>query len=298
MSFMVNITKMSLENGVMGIPVDVCRNWNALTRIPGKLIYAGRECPITFSPKHKRKPSDDVYGSAGAWQFTINDSIQFSKLRIDGVYTYAEGEKARISKREWSEKLECEIYEEENQIFLEVINVIKKPKTNATKKICELLQQGIRPSSEKESKAPEWNSPSAWTNFSEIENYKAVTDCLYIWYGKVENSNTVYLYVGIVGDTKSAGKSKRNLYLRLREEQKGAYKKYGLDIKIEKFRFCSLNNAHGFSVPELLKTIEMSEITIMTSLFNCENARANIDALFNKYDIILLNSSTSYKYVK
>ena len=54
----------------------------------------------------------------------------------------------------------------------------------------------------------------------------------------------------------------------------------------------------GLSVPELLKTIEMSEITIMTSLFNCEIARANIDALFNKYDIILLNSSTSYKYVK
>ena len=117
MSFMVNITKMSLENGVMGLPVDVCRNWNALTSIPGKLIYAGRECPITFSPKHKRKPSDDVYGSAGAWQFTINDSIQFSKLRIDGVYTYAEGEKARISKREWSEKLECEIYEEEKQML-------------------------------------------------------------------------------------------------------------------------------------------------------------------------------------
>ena len=86
----MNITKMSLENGVMGLPVDVCRNWNALTSIPGKLIYAGRECPITFSPKHKRKPSDDVYGSAGAWQFTINDSIQFSKLRIDGVYTYAD----------------------------------------------------------------------------------------------------------------------------------------------------------------------------------------------------------------
>lgn len=98
MSFMVNITKMSLENGVMGLPVDVCRNWNALTSIPGKLIYAGRECPITFSPKHQRKHSDDVYGSAGAWQFTINDSIQFSKLRIDGVYIYAEGEKARIEK--------------------------------------------------------------------------------------------------------------------------------------------------------------------------------------------------------
>ena len=77
MSFMVNITKMSLENGVMGLPVDVCRNWNALTSIPGKLIYAGRECPITFSPKHKRKPSDDVYGSAGAWQFTIMIPFNF-----------------------------------------------------------------------------------------------------------------------------------------------------------------------------------------------------------------------------
>ena len=294
MSFMVNITEMSLKNGVMGLPIDVCGNWNALGSISGKFIYADRECPITISPKHV----DYESCLAKAWQFTINDSIQFSNLRIDGVYTYAEGRNARISKNEWKEKLECEMYEENNQVFLKVINVIKQPETNATKKICELLQQGIRPASEKESKAPEWNSPSAWINFSEIENYKDVTDCLYIWYGKVENLNTVYLYVGIVGDTKSAGKSKRNLYQRLSEEQKGALKKYGLDIKIEKFRFCSLNNAHGFSVPELLKTIEMSEITIMTSLFNCENARANIDALFNEYDIILLNSSTSYKYIK
>ena len=60
MSFMVNITKMSLENGVMGLPVDVCRNWNALTSIPGKLIYAGRECPITFSPKHKRMVQQEL----------------------------------------------------------------------------------------------------------------------------------------------------------------------------------------------------------------------------------------------
>ena len=102
----------------------------------------------------------------------------------------------------------------------------------------------------------------------------------------------------LVGDTKRAGKSKRSLSQRLKEEQKEAYKKYGINITIQQFRFCSLNNAHGYSVPELLKTIEMSEITIMTSLFNCDNARTNIDALFKDQDVILLNSSTSYKYVR
>ena len=117
MSFMVNITKMSLENGVMGLPVDVCRNWNALTSIPGKLIYAGRECPITFSPKHKRKHSDDVYGSAGAWQFTINDSIQFSKLRIDGVYTYAEGEKLEFLKENGQKNLSVKYMKKKSNFF-------------------------------------------------------------------------------------------------------------------------------------------------------------------------------------
>ena len=35
------------------------------------------------------------------------------------------GKKLEFLKREWSEKLECEIYEEEKSNFLEVINVIK-----------------------------------------------------------------------------------------------------------------------------------------------------------------------------
>ncbi len=51
-------------------------------------------------------------------------------------------------------------------------------------------------------------------------------------------------------------------------------------------------------MPELLKTVEMSEITIMTSLFRCENSRDNIDALLVDQDVILLNKMTSYKYVK
>ena len=290
MKAFINITKMSLEIGVMGIPIDVCRNWDATSHVKGDLLYAGRQCDITVSPK--------IHGNNVAWQFTINDSVQFAQLRIDGVYTYAEGKDAQISTTEWTEKLECDIRKNGDRVIIEVISVIKKPETNATKRISELLRQGIRPTSQKGSKAPEWNAPSAWIDFKEINAYAKVTDCLYIWYGKVKGSDTVYLYVGIVGDTKSAGASKRNLCQRLKEEQKAAIKKYGLNIEIEKFRFCSLNNPNGFSVPELLKTIEMSEITIMTSLFNCENARTNIDALFKDYDVVLLNSSTSYKYVK
>ena len=69
-------------------------------------------------------------------------------------------------------------------------------------------------------------------------------------------------------------------------------------VSIEHFRYCSLNNAQGYSVPELLKTVEMAEITVMTSLFKCENARDNIDALFDDYNVVLLNKMTSYKYVK
>lgn len=42
----------------------------------------------------------------------------------------------------------------------------------------------------------------------------------------------------------------------------------------------------------------MSEITVMTSLFRCENARDNIDAILSNFEVVVLNKMTSYKYVK
>ena len=51
-------------------------------------------------------------------------------------------------------------------------------------------------------------------------------------------------------------------------------------VCIKQFRYCSLNNAFDYSVPELLKTVEMSEITVMISLFKCENARSGIICLW------------------
>ena len=287
MTIEINITPMSLKNGVMGLPINACRDWDATESKAAKFIYADRKTDITFSPKH----IDYNTGLASAWQFTVNDSVQFASLKIDGVYTYAEDKMS-------GEKLVCDLYEENGELCLEVKDVNKHEPTNACKKICELLQQGIRPVSELKGKAPLWNSPSAWTDFSEIDSYKEVTDCVYIWYGLADNDPNTYIYVGIVGDTAAAGKSKRNLCQRLKEEQKAALKKYGIDINIRKFRFCSLNDARGMAVPELLKTIEMSEITVLSSLFNCSNARDNIDALFSNSNIVLLNSSTSYKYVK
>jgi hypothetical protein len=284
MQIKINITPMALKIGVLGLPIECCRDWNAMKSYNGTFNYAHRSTNVTFTAKH----IDYKTGKASAWQFTINDSVQFAELKMDGVYTYTEGVLS-------DENLECDIMLQNEIVTLTVIKVNKKAATNATNKIKELLNQGIRPISQKSSKAPEWNAPSSWIPMSEIDKYKDVSDCLYLWYGRRHGYNTVYLYVGIVGDTKKGGKTKRSLAQRLREENKKIKENSGLEIC--KFRFCSLNNAHGFSIPELLKTVEMSEITVMTSLFKCENSRDNIDALFKNYDVVLLNKRTSFKYI-
>lgn len=288
MKIEINITPMCMKNKVLGLPIACCRDWDASKSVPGKLNYAGRVSDITFSPKHVTMDINSMEETASAWQFSVNDSVQFAKLMMDGVYTYAEG---RMS----GEKLICEMVQENSGYTINVIEVRKQPETNATRKIKELLEQGIRPVSSESSKAPLWNSPSEWINIDQINNYKDVTDCLYLWHGRKPGNSTVYLYVGIVGDTRRGGKSRRNLSQRILEEQKKFRGEEGIEISA--FRFCSLNNAQGFPVPELLKTVEMSEITVMSSLFKCERARDNIDPLFSDIDVVLLNKMTSYKYV-
>ena len=285
MKIEINITPMSLKNGVLGLPISCCRDWIAEKSIEGQLEYAGRIAHITFSPKHIDKDNN----IASAWQFTVNDSVQFNQLRMDGINTYVE-------EKMIGEKLVCSLEKLANVYHLVVLKVDNKPETKAIKKLKELFKQGFREESSKLTKAPIWNSPSAWIDFDLIGEYSDVQDCLYIWSGTKDGSKTVYLYVGIVGDTRSAGRSKRNLKQRLKEEQKKFNSDMG--IKIRKFRYCSLNNAFDYSIPELLKTVEMSEITVMSSLFKCDNARDNIDALLPELDVVLLNKMTSYKYVK
>lgn len=51
----INITPMSMKNGVMGLPIQCCRNWDASKSIDGILRYADCESSITFSPKHINK---------------------------------------------------------------------------------------------------------------------------------------------------------------------------------------------------------------------------------------------------
>lgn len=291
MDVQINITPMSLQNGVLGLPICCCREWDATYSVNGTFVYNGIASPITFSPKHIKYILSDqtLPARAGAWQFTVNNSLQFSQLKQDGVYTYAEG-------RTCGEKLLCTLELKDGAYVLTVKDKQLKPLTNATRKLQELLQQGIRPESSDHSSAPQWNSPSGWIDFKHIRDYQMVTDCLYMWYGQKEDSKTTYLYVGIVGDTRSRGQSKRTLCQRLTEENKQWLSSAG--IHICKFRYCSLNHAHGFPVPELLKTVEMAEITVMTSLFSCENARDGIEPLFADMDIVLLNKMTSFKYIK
>ncbi len=242
MQIEVNITPMSMKNGVLGLPIRCCREWNASKSVDGILEYAGRKSQITFSPKH----IDVSRNTAKAWQFTVNDSVQFNQLKMDGVFTYVE---EAVS----GEKLICEFSAEEGYYLLKVIDVAKKPETKATKKIKEFLKQGIREKSHIQSKAPLWNSPSEWIDSERMGEYTEVQDCLYIWAGSKYNSQTTYLYVGIVGDTKSEGRSKRNLTQRLKEEQKKFQKEYG--IKIKCFRYCSLNSAQ-----EAVKNLVSKEI--------------------------------------
>ena len=120
MTIEINITPMSLKNGVMGLPINACRDWDATESKAAKFIYADRKTDITFSPKH----IDYNTGLASAWQFTVNDSVQFASLKIDGVYTYAEDKMS-------GEKLVCDLYEENGELCLKVKDVNKHEPTNA-----------------------------------------------------------------------------------------------------------------------------------------------------------------------
>lgn len=286
MEIKIQLGKTFMELGVLGIPNKATKGWKADSK-SGKFIYEGIESDITITPKHINFLED----KAGAWQFTINNSVQFTKLKIAAVNTYIENTTC-------GEYIILDIEERNETIYLKVKDLILKESTPATLKIQELLTQGIREKVQDDSEAPKWNTPSAWTSFKDIEKYKAITDCMYMWYGKNKDTkdDTIYLYVGIVGDTKTKGKSKRNLTQRLKEEQKKYSQEY--NVNIHSFRYCSLNNPENFNIPILLKTIEMSVITTMTSLFPCDNARKNISPLFENNKIKLLNSMTSYKYIE
>ena len=291
MEVRIQITPMSMSNGVLGFPIEFCREWDASGSVTGTFIYANVSGDITFSPKHISYEKDTLTATASAWQFTIKNSLQFAQLKQDGVYTYAV-EKAS------KEYLICEYSRAENgHVTLEVVGVEQHEKTPELNKLAVLLKQGVRPETTRSSNsAPTWNAPSAWIDFSDIAQYGDVKDCIYLWYGTDDTSNNVYLYVGIVGDTRNAGESKRTLKQRLCEEEKKYSKECG--VKIAKFRYCSLNNANGMDVPAMLKTIEMAEITVLSSLFFCANARDNIDPLFHEQKVVLLNKSTAFKYVE
>lgn len=285
------ITPMSLKNGVLTIPIESCRDWDASESVKGKFVYAGVESDITFSPKHIFWDANTNCIAARAWQFTVNNSLQFAQLKQDGVYTYA-------TEKKNNEHLICNYTRDDNGLVtIEVVRVENHEKTPELSKLASLLKQGIRLEKDSNPKsAPIWNAPSEWIDFSNIGQYSDIKDCIYLWYGAKDGSKTTFLYVGIVGDTRNRGESKRTLAQRLQEEQKKYSKEYG--VNIVKFRYCALNNANGMDIPNMLKTIEMAEITVLSSLFFCANARDNISPLFQEQEVVLLNKSTSFKFVE
>lgn len=291
MEIRINITPMSLRKGVLGLPKECFQDWDAIDGIPGKLVYAGVTSDITFTPKHVYLDLKRGQYAAPAWQFTINSNVQFAQLKQDGICTYAE-------EKICGERLVCDLDRgADGCLTLTVTAVEKQPETPALRKLAALVRQGVRPEAESTGgKAPVWNAPSAWIDFAHIKQYSDVKDCIYLWTGSAEGDDTVYLYVGIVGDTRRNGESKRNLAQRLGEEEKKFSAERGVHIR--RFRYCALNNANGMDIPNLLKTIEMAEITVLTSLFFCADARDNITPLFEDRKVVLLNKSTSFKFAK
>lgn len=289
----INITPSAVNTGLFTLPIAVCRNWDISVIHKGLFLYAGKEAVVTFAPKHINYRTM----RASAWQFFVTDAMQLQQLRMDGVYTYCEDKVCR-------EKLKCDMRYEardgKDVFVIEVTSVEKNPGNKATEKVKALLAQGIRPE-QNEAEAPVWNAPSGWIPYQQLWRFKEVRECVYLWYASTQTQ--LMLYVGIVGDSKKGAHSTRSLYQRLREEDKKLMQEYG--VGISSFRFCSLNNPSDYPVPQLLKTVEMAQITVLSSLFACERARGNIEALFDAKEqiagigkkVVLLNRMTSYKYV-
>lgn len=103
---------------------------NASSSVDGQLIYAGRVSNITFLPKH----IDLKKNIAAAWQFTVNDLVQFNQLKMEGVHTY-------IEEKVFGEKLICDFNEIDRRYVVNVVDVQREPETKATKKIKEFLNQ-------------------------------------------------------------------------------------------------------------------------------------------------------------
>jgi len=292
----INITPMSMKNGVLGIPIAVCRVWEALYSIGGTFIYAGVSAQITATPKHidtKYRPL-----RAKAWQFTVNNNKQYAQLREDGVNTY-------IDNKRIGEMLKCTVecccINGERQITIVVTDVVKKPDGRGSELIRDLIQQqkiSFRETKSENKSGISWHDSTGWIDIGRIDKYSNIHQCIYMWWGcSIKNAEKRYLYVGIVGNIgvrkkQEKGISKRVLSQRIKEEIKSFREERGIEIK--QFRYVALKDSDYPDTAQLLKTVEMQVITAITAIIPCEGAQNQISPLLTGCEIELVNQVTKY----
>jgi len=289
MKTIINITPMSMRNGVLGLStkLDEIKNWNASESISGKFEYAGCVSGVTATPKHiEYQLTNDgkLETRAKAWQFTVNDPRQFEQLCLDGVNTGIEGKVC-------GEKLVCDIkFNNSESFYIKVLQIEKIPDNKASVAIRKMLKQQLIHKYVTDEKII-WGVPSEWKSINLIDEVNDIRFALYMLQG--ENNNECYLYIGIVGDTKAkTGIPKRTLPQRLKEHVEN-FEKQG--IRVIKYRYDVLKSwPQNMNPAEILKTAEMRAITAITSIIPCENAQKQIQPILRDANLVLINRNTSY----
>lgn len=289
----INITPMSMKNGVLGISTKLgpVKNWSASSSIKGSFIYAKCKDSVCATPKTKlwRYEDGEIKEINPAWQFTVNNPIQFRQLCLDGVNT-------QVAEKVIGEKLICDIdFFQVNGVEsfeIRVIEVQKETSNGQSKKLKGLIKQQLY-SKKKMKGGIQWTPPSEWIDINEASKYTQIHRALYMWEAVSVSSNLRYLYIGIVGDEKNKyGVSKRSLAERLKEHKEN-YKQKG--IRLTRFRFDALIGfPNNIDPAEILKTAEMREITALTAIIPCKNAQKQIGPLLPACGLVLLNKSTAY----
>jgi len=274
----INITPMSMKNGVLSISTKLkpVKNWDATSSIQGTLTYANQTDYVRATPKIKEWESKNgsIQAVNPAWQFTVNNPIQFEQLRIDGANT-------EIAGKVIGEKLVCDIdffHVNGKQSFaIRIIKVELEAPNVLSKKLQSLIKQHVY-TKKKVKGGIHWGTPTKWIDIVEVDNYNNVNHAVYMWEANCINSSLKYLYVGIVGDSKKGtGLSKRTLAQRIQEHNE-KYKQEG--INITRFRFDALLSWPPNADPaEILKTSEMRQITTLTAIIPCRDAQKQIRPL-------------------
>ncbi len=226
------------------------------------------------------------FASKAAWYLSddysldIGERIIFELKRIDekyylcakGTYNLPDDTKIEIDGEEYTAKMLRKIA----AVFIPRYSGAKSPEKKEAERVL-------------------WDNPTDWIKYDvDSEDYKQslkVHNAVYMWLGHDSNS-TKLVYVGIVGDDNNISNS---VGQRMQQHinEKG--------IEIEYFRYSELVNCGKNDKVEVLKTVEMQCINIVSGLIRGKNEpviHGKIDQAViddKQYEILMPNKSVRFQ---